>query len=343
MNRVARIRSSLLLIMSGLASFAHATNWMPVTGARAAGLAGIFVAQADDSSAAWYNPAATRLARGLELDASVEWGVAGKADTSPVRSASMYAELRQWGLGAIYLSPFHYLTNVSAVANPLSGATYGNIDAVYRQASLTGAHNLGHDTAIGAALDLVWADVTCETHKPCVENGPLGPGASLSLAHRLSEKGGQEIVAGLLWRSAARLEYATTPSYGLGSVLTDYLPGRPETLSIGVRVSHMFYRSALNVNTAFDHIRWGDAAPRYENTVADTSRLGVGSELLMALNDVTLSLRAGIARIFPSNGTNDLVFATGFGAVLERCHAVDAAFVADKSSNTVALSYSYQH
>ena len=182
-----RIRSAFFLLaisMNVNAFEAYLTN----PGTRAMGMAGVFAAQADDSSAIWYNPGGLARANMVKRDYTVEWGgipaanaQQGFRDETALKFAGAYAgEL--WGMAALgagvaYVVPYELSFDVTQRVSPLSARTYGDITATYRQISGLIATRLRPDLAVGATLDWVWVGMQC-AQSPCVDRRQvaLAPG-----------------------------------------------------------------------------------------------------------------------------------------------------------------------
>ena len=138
-----RIRSALLLLAIGTNAFAfeaYVTN----PGTRAMGMAGVFAAQADDSSAIWYNPGGLARANIIKRDFTVEWGgIAaanaqhGFSDAQALKFAGAYAgdvwDMPVLGAGVAYVVPYELSFDVTQRVSSLSAQTYGDITATYRQ------------------------------------------------------------------------------------------------------------------------------------------------------------------------------------------------------------------
>jgi len=343
-------------------------------GTRAMGMAGVFTAQADDSSAIWYNPVGPKHYAAIKQDFSVEWGALaarGIANNDSAEAAELarsdatlkFAGLYRngWrgdagvddvGFGFAYFSPYEFTTFVAAPRNPVDATPFGRITARYRQVSAAINKNVSQHASLGATLDGVWTDIDCLDFSPCVQHGPYGFGASVGMLYDIAKTQNFSVTLGMTWRSRSALGYDTQATSGIGTVLTNYLPDRPEARAIAISVKRPTRVALLNANLSYEQKRWAAAS----DTALDLANVGVwgaGVEALVALNGGdNVSLRLGAKHGTPTNGDDNSfnIWASGIGYGFAHRHAVDAAVERrvnggeNKSSTTVwSLSYSLQY
>lgn len=354
---MTKIRSAMLLLAistSANAFEAYVTN----PGTRAMGMAGVFTAQADDSSAIWYNPGGLARANMIKRDYTVEWsGIPaahaqqGFSDTQALKFAGAYAgELGgkpALGMGVAYVVPYQLSFDIAEKISPLSVRTYGEIAATYRQLSGLLATSLGPDLAIGATLDWVWVGVRCAL-PPCVDYGPAGLGISLGATYELARRKDWSTTLAAAWHSQAALGYRTEATSGIGTRLGDYLPDRPQSLHFGVGLQIPARTAVWNTNVAVERRWWAKAAGAL--APADNfTRMGVAQEALIPLSvGRSLAVRLGLAQ---ADGGADRITiqAAGLGFSFAGHHAIDLAVerrtlksVYDDEAQHVSLSYSWQ-
>lgn len=366
-----------LLFLVSTNSFAF-EPFMNLPSTRAASMAGVFSAQADDSSAIWYNPAGIKRSHTIAEEYSLDFS------QQPVRSltkpGSTSRETSHYGdsvntlrFAAIYLDHIPFITNssqnlgtglayialnqlyinIDVAQTPLTTNTFGLVKASYRQLSwmLSGMSN--EHLSFGATLDYVWAAVDCLEFPICVDNNPSGSGFSLGMLYDVYHDQQTQYNIGMLWRSKAALGYSSTPGSGIGKHLEAYLPERPGSWNFGANIQHSTGSSLLNLNFIYEEVLWSEATgrnpilPNYTNT-------GLGSEIIYSLSDgASLALRAGYRKAFSSN-VNKLpdmqLWAAGFGYFFMHHHSIDLAiesrntdFPSEKTSSTLSISYSLQY
>lgn len=339
-------------------------------GTRAMGMAGVFIAQADDSSGIWYNPAGPRHDRVLQQDVSLDWGAttlpalstdggsdAGFQDnTTTLRYAGIYRgstlgegqeDEGASGVGLAYLRPYRGMAYVDAARSLVDSTPFGRVEVEYHQVSGALSHTPFAGLTLGGTLDFVWTDAACLDVSPCVDDGPTGAGASVGVLYDAWRAASHVVTLAALWRSRANLGYDTTPSSGLGTVLESYVADRPETGGLGATVRIPASFALISANVMFERQRWaaasGSAAP-----LEDVTTSGAGIEALRPLAESqTLALRLGARRDAGASDTTALAAGVGFG--LDNKHMVDAAVQRVSADNGEgedtwlwSLSYSIQ-
>lgn len=352
-----RICGALLLLAIGTNAFAfeaYVTN----PGTRAMGMAGVFAAQADDSSAIWYNPGGLARANIIKRDFTVEWGgIAaanaqhGFSDAQALKFAGAYAgdvwDMPTLGAGVAYVVPYELSFDVTQRVSPLSARTYGDITATYRQLSGLLATQLRPDLAVGATLDWVWVGVQCE-RAPCVDYGPVGLGVSLGATYELVRTKDWATTLAAVWHSRAALGYGTEAKSGIGTLLGDYLPDRPQSLHFGAGLQLPTRNAVWNTNVNVEKRWWSRVAGAFA-PANDFARIGIAEEVLIPLSPGrSMAVRLGWAQ---ADGGSDRVttLATGLGFNFAEHHAIDFAFehraiksALNDEAQYVSFSYSWQ-
>lgn len=356
---MTKIRSAMLLfaISTNANAFeAYVTN----PGTRAMGMAGVFAAQADDSSAIWYNPGGLARANMVKRDYTVEWGgipaahaQRGFSDKQTFKFAGAYAgelwDKPTLGAGVAYMVPYQLSFDITQRVSPLSARTYGEITASYRQVSGLFAAQVRPDLAVGATLDWVWIGVECE-QPLCVDYGPVGIGMSLGAAYDMVRRKDWAATLAAVWHSRAKLGYQSEPESGIGVYLGDYLPDRPQSLHLGAGLQIPGRKILWNTNVGIDR-RWWSRAAGASAPADDFTRLGIAEEALIPLAPGrSLALRLGWAQARAEGGTDRVTtFSSGLGFSFAEHHAVDFAFerrvlksAFNDEAQHVSLSYSWQ-
>ena len=347
--------------------------------ARAAAMAGVFLAQADDSSAIWYNPAGLNRQGGVNSDYTIELAALnrGKVLASKVtgdrennashagkknalRYAAAYGKNFPWGLnrsnsmdtGIAYVSLFRMQLDVDAPQSPINPNPFGLIDVHYQQLSWLLGYRLNPEVSIAATLDALWGSINCLQFEPCVSNSPVGPGYSLGFMLGLRHSPAYSLRLGARLRSRARPEYGSTPDSGIGTVLEDYLPARPASYAMGVNLQMPGEWGVVNMNVEAELIRWSAAASK-RLPLPDYTNTGISAEWLFALKgESSWALRTG----YRQSSSDDerllpdfRLFGLGGGYLFAANQAVDLSWeqreLDNKSSETVraiSLSYSLQ-
>lgn len=336
-------------------------------GTRAVGMAGVFIAQADDSSGIWYNPAGPRHDRVLQQDVSLDVGAttlhtlspddgshAGFQDhTTTLRYAGIYrgttvddsqGDEPASGIGFAYLRPYRGTAYVDAPRSLVDNTPFGRVEVEYHQVSGGLSHTPFAGLTMGGTLDFVWTDATCLDVSPCVDNGPTGAGASLGVLYDAWRAASHSVTLAASWRSRASLGYDSMPNSGLGTVFESYVADRPETRGVGATVRIPASFALISANLMFESQRWaaasGSAAP-----LEDVTSSGVGVEALRPLaGSKTLALRLGARR--DAGAADAAALAAGVGYGINNKHMFDAAVqrvsaVSGASEGTWIWSLSY--
>lgn len=333
-------------------------------GTRAMGMAGMFVAQADDSSAIWYNPAGPKSEGAAKSDVSVEFANAPRVDDdggyarggAKLKFLGGYTEknLAILGdgnpvvIGAGYFLPYRVMTNVDRPRSALDSTPYGNIDVVHHQISALIAAAPSRSFMWGATLDAMGSEISCRDYPLCVKkNGPIGYGASLGAKYSVAKFASGQVSIAAAWRSRIALNYESRPATGLGSVIEDYLPGRPESIVLGVHLRTSTSIAAININGQAERAAWSETTK--DASIEDTRAFGIGAEALFPVSDDdTFVIRAGVRSASAVGGSSVVrVIAAGVGYGFAQRHSVDIAVErrslrAGVSEVFASLSYSIQ-
>ncbi len=342
----------------------------PSPGTRAMGMAGVFAPQADDSTAIWYNPAGPKHGHGVRQEVSAELtdaaaleipmaggAVSGfdKGETS-LRFVGAYRagidpdDKQATGFGLAYLRLYDAAVYVDAPRSLLDSTPYGRVESVYHQISAALNRSVSHRFTVGASLDVLWTEISCLDFSPCVDNGPNGFGGSVGALFDIIKTEERAVTASAMWRSGADLSYDSLPSSGVGTVLENFLPDRPETLSIGVSVKQPLSWAHLRGNVVYEMRDWSGAASS-DAPLSDYSGWGVSGEMMSAPQiGRTLALRLGLKQMQADDAGDDVkVLAVGVGYGFGGRHAVDAAVerrdgggAAQQENTAWSVSYSIQ-
>jgi long-subunit fatty acid transport protein len=345
---------------------------------RAASMAGVFSAQADDSSAMWYNPAGLKRKESIASEISFDYAQQVSREvikaTATTEETSEYGEEEndirfaagyidripfltnsndRWGTGIAYFTLNQLNIDIDAPQSPITTDTFGLVETVNRQVSWLLGVSLTSDLSLGGTVDFVWADVECLEFSPCVDNPPNGWGGSVGILYDLVNSESFRAKIGGTWRSKADLAYGSTPSSGIGTVLEAYLPDRPESYNLGFNLQFPASWAFINVNFMAEKVLWSKAAGK-EQPLADYTNWGMGTEFIIALPaSSSLAVRAGY-RQGNSNEINTLpdfqIIAAGIGYFFYKHHSIDlgyeyrdADFTNNNTSSTLSISYSLQY
>jgi len=339
-------------------------------GSRAMGMAGVFSAQADDSSAIWYNPAGLKqasmgtsdmtidISERITSDDNVHFSTSDTAITYAAAYSNNIPFLQRWtdsvGLGIAYHSPYQLAINVNENVDPsdVSSRTYGLINATYQQVSGVIAASMGQTLSIGTTVDMLWADIDCVDYGFCVKNAPYGMGASLGVLYSAYKSDRTTVNLGAVWRSRVSIDYRSTPNSGIGSVLGGYIPDRPESYNLGLNLRYFAPSVLINSNVIIERTSWGDAAGEAP-ALSNYNKFGVSTELLFptTANNV-VALRVGVASAAAQRSRSPFshvdTLALGIGVSLFKSHLVDLAWQLRDISGSgnvkmVSVSYSFQY
>lgn len=315
-------------------------------GTRAVGMAGVFSAQADDSSALWYNPAGPRHREAINIDVSLDWGQipvgalsrtsesVGYAETTTTKFAGFYhaglpliRESASWGVGIAYFRPYETQVYVDAPRSLVDSAPFGRINVALHQASAGISRIISPELTVGGTVDFLWNETDCLEFSPCVDNGPSGWGSQIGVLYDLLQHKGSMLTLGAMWRSKASLTYDSTPRSGLGTVLESYLPGRPTATSMALSIQSPTRWALVKANMELEKKSWSGASASNESR-ANYVTVGASGEGIFVIGDgQTLALRMGRRNAQTNDGAsgNVNIAAAGLGYGFSQRHIVDLA------------------
>ena len=338
------VLSWLLLFLSGTCSAFELEAFQNHPGTRAMGMAGVFAAQADDSSAIWYNPAGPAFDTAAKSDISIEVGNIPRVSDQDEYSRSgeklkylggytqkqfsIFGTEYPMAVGAGYFvpdSPTIYIDALRpAVSNP---SPYGNVDITNYQVSALLAASPRASFSWGVTVDAMWSEILkCRDYNKCVKkSGPQGYGASLGAKYTVAKFSSGDASIATAWHSRIRLRYASHPDSGIGSVIEDYLPGRPNSFVLGINLRTSTSMAAININAQMERIGWSDTTS--DTSISDHRKVGLGTEALFPLlNDNIFALRVGISRALASGTPSKVnILATSIGYGFAQYHSIDIA------------------
>ncbi len=329
------------------------------------GLAGIFVAQADDSSAIWFNPAGLKSDAAAKSDISIEFANIPSVNQDGEYSRSgmevkflggyteqhfaIFGEANPVAVGAGYFLPYRATIYIDALSPAATNPPpYGYIDVTHHQVSALIAASPGSGFSWGATLDAMWSEIHCRDYDQCVQkNGPMGYGTSLGAKYTVAKFSSGDASIAAAWHSRIALRYASRPRGGIGSVIEDYIPGRPTSFTLGVNLRTSTSLAAININGQVERVGWSSTTK--DTSAADYQKIGISTEALFpSSNDNNFALRIGTSRASAS-GTAPAarIVAAGIGYGFELHHSVDLAWERRSLSpgireNFASLSYSLQ-
>lgn len=365
MRAVLRVTFFIWLYLLGATHSAMSyESFQTYPGTRAMGMAGVFVAQADDSSAIWYNPAGLKSAAAANTDISVEFANIPKINDDGKYSHGA-AELKFLGgyteeqfaifgvanpmvVGAGYFLPSRTTIYIDALPPTLNPLPYGYVDVAHHEVSALIAASPMPSFSWGATVDAMWSEIWCRDYDQCVNKiGPLGYGASLGAKYSLAKFSSGEVNIAAAWHSRIALHYGSRADSGLGSVIEDYIPGRPASFALGINLRTSTSIAAINVNGQVERIGWSDTTK--DASITNYRKFGAGAEALFPMNNGNdFALRMGASRASASGNSPEVrIIAIGAGYGFAKQNSIDLAFERRSLSigtheNFTSLSYSIQ-
>jgi len=342
-------------------------------GTRAMGMAGVFSAQSDDSSAIWYNPGAIALYKYISSDITIELGqrpISGEnidslndniyenSDSETTlnflaaytRNIPFIKNNKYVGIGFSYFSPYNLQINVNAAINALSEIPYGYINAKYHQFSSLISARAHNKLSIGATFDFIWIDIECLEFQPCVQTGPTAIGVKFGALYEAIRTKELTLKISTLWQSEAETQYFSKPNSGIGSILNEYLPNRPNMFGIGASLQKPTPWMLITSNVIYESVNWSSSINKGKQ-LTDYHNIGVSFELMTNVksgNSFGLRVGSKLMQSKESISSDVLINAIGLGYEIKRRHIIDVAIEnrrvngIDENSNYVTLSYAWQ-
>jgi len=260
-------------------------------GTRAMGMAGNFLAVANDSSAMWYNPAGLAQPDAPTFDVGVEYGAIPVVDNGALDSteaalkfASLNTHLGNFAFGLSYMLP--YKTEIL------------QLETEHRQVSAGLAYRFDFGLGFGATFDYPIYKFESAT----LDEGELSgePGFSAGVLWTLVDGGWGALRAGGLYRSEIKV---TSDKY---SNIEDVAPGRAQTIGGGASFDVFVGPVLCTLAGQYEQIAWGE----WQGS-SDVTRMGGGLEVMLPLGSTSLSFRGGYATMAYDASDSDIHSYTG--------------------------------
>jgi hypothetical protein len=322
-------------------------------GTRAMSMAGAFVAQADDSSAVWYNPAGLRQPTSVSPRGSAPaWDITGEFGTQPdITEAGAYnadksdfkfasvgykSKVAPYAVGVSVFYPYHFALYVPEKVQATDTQVIGRVDTRYTQISVGGAW-AWERLSLGISGDYLDSGVTIGTNSSGNSETKTAGGYSLGGLYSLYSGEFLKIKIGATYRKEISMEGTAAAEGGAanprGVIIEKYLPSRPQSTGIGVNVAFPFGMFSVQGNAGYEEILWSKALP----TAApgfDYAKTMIGAEFGIPIFDHAVSVRVGQSTSTPDDAAQYVTvksFTYGAGTTL-------GAFAVDLASEERALS-----
>jgi len=311
------MRIPLTLVLSLAASHANAFEaFLGYHGSRAMGMAGVFTAQADDSSAILYNPAGLNRVK-LAHDISMEYAAMPVVDAQDRLSSDTKLRFAGWtlneplpvliagtkpGFGLAATELFNLPLNLSCdffdCADILpKRVAFGRVNIKYRQLTAMINGRAYRNLYWGLAVNQVQAQPDCLTHVSCRNDSRSAPSSAVSLHYDLALSRRSNMALAVSWLTPARL--------GGGNILSKHIPDTPQRQTLALHYSYGFSNAVLNINSQFEQSSW--RAKDDYNSV-DYQSAGIGAELLIPVARHSFAIRGGLRKSNPSDVPADTVY-----------------------------------
>jgi hypothetical protein len=319
------IRVLTLAALAATTTVAHSyESYYSVPGTRANGMAGAFVAQADDSTAMHYNPAGLAHA-GPVHDITVEMGNKLTYSTTQGRHAGTqdlkWLSYKSGNLGVAYYKPYEF--------------NFGSSTLEYAITSFGAGRDLGDGLKAGITLDLISASGA---------KTDSGYGMSVGFIKELAKN--QTIFSDIKFDLSLGLLARNEAEMGKGNDSTSVV-SRPaeKTWGLNAKFQNLIPNALVSVNYANSLKEW-DRAAHYNCSVTGTSadtcltgldyvREAFGAEISMAASD-SMQLFFRLGRSYAKAANASYIDASsntyGFGVAFSN-------FAVDISSEKRDLNY----
>lgn len=298
-----------------LASEAFFTN----PGTRAMSMGGAFTAQADDSTAIWYNPAGL-YQTGYPGDFTVEGGSMPSISDSGQYNITDEIKLKYvglkgagkkdgWSFGIAHFEPYRLATIVQEKVYSTDTKAIGRVDVDYRQLSFAAAGG-GDRLSLGVSGDVLMLGVNAKNYSGVIDD-PSGAGGSIGGLYKIVAGENFNMKVGAVYRSKITTSSkddssssnnststCTSTECIAGNIIAKYLPGRPESRSIGVNVSFPVSTINFDLNAGYEETLWSEAySSKIDATGSDYQKSMYGVEVTWS----SLMVRAGLSKATPAD------------------------------------------
>lgn len=325
-------------------------------GTRAMGMAGAFIAQADDSSAIWYNPAGLRQ-KGLTIvDFTADYGEIPKTDNSgnygksnEPKFLSLAGYYEKWSVGISYFKPYNISINIPDIPTGSRRNTpIGIVDNSIGFVTFAAARKFGEEDSLSLGVSV---DYPSESDKEKEYEGTKhmfrtskGFRPSIGMLYNLLETDYFSARIGGVYRSGNNTEISEAYSKtAVTSLIDKYILGMPPSMGGGINISSPVLYFLLNANACYEVIEWSKV-----RGATDYQRTSYGGELTTSISEkYSISFRGGYSLSTPVDKNKYSEFnSTTFGVgINSEKFSIDTAYETRKigvsSYNYFSLSLSY--
>jgi hypothetical protein len=318
--------SPLLIVGSLIATRPAAAQSFDAVGTRAQGMAGAFVAVADDASATWWNPAG--LASGPYLNAIIERGHSQEpADPAAPFGPAVRTGTSSFALAYPALGLSHYRVRVSQIARDVSGESIGapqpdrqdpGVPATVRRSATV--HTYGMTVGQSVGSHLVLASTVKLVRAGAVVSSETAQGGALDRADDLDvdRDTGFDLDLGAMvrfgWlRIGAAVQHVREPDFGEG--LNRIVLDRQARVGVAMMKGKTGVFDAVTLAVDTD-------LTTSSTVLGDTRQVAGGGEISMFKR--RLALRGGLSA--DSLGERRLARSTGASVALRSGIYVDGAW-----------------
>ena len=261
--KINKIQLLTAAAIAATTSIAHSSEtYFSMPGTRAMGMAGAFVAQADDSTAMYYNPAGLAH-EGPEYDVTVEFGNNMTFESGTGRKVGKqklkWASYRAGNLGVAHYQPVEF--------------AFGSGVVEYKTTSFGAGRDLGDGLKAGITLDLVSASGSASDN---------GYGFSLGFLKELAKN--QTIFSDIKFDLNAGLVVRNEAQLGKGNDATS-ATSRPSerTWGLNAKFQNLIPSALVSLNYSNTTRDWDVAAHNsLSSSGLDYSRESFGTEISLA-------------------------------------------------------------